>query len=553
MHKLVFFFALNIVSIGAFSQSFNWVKTFGGSSLDYGHSSSIDGNGNLYTTGQFLGTVDFDPGAGTTNLTGSGNMDIFITKFDLSGNFIWARNMGGTANDYGYSIVTDDTGNVYITGYFEGTCDFDPGAATYNLSALGIADIFVCKLSPAGDLVWATRIGSSGSDQGLAIDHGSANIYITGNYSNTVDFDPGAGINNLTTASSSVFVLCLNTDGIFNWAKSLGGANPNSISVDHSGNVITTGYHVGGDFDPGPGVFNLPFVGNSDCFVSKLNSSGDFVWAANLAGAGTDEGYEVTTDLYGNVYVTGYFESTADFDPGPGNFNLVSGAERDLFVVKLDSTAQMIWAIKAGAEGYEAGRGIITDLSGNVYVTGSYQSTVDFDPDTSSYELTSVGQNDIFILKLNPNGTFNWLQSMGGTQTEWGEHILLDNAGGIYTTGSFQYICDFEPGIGTTNANSNGSYDVFMLKLFDASSSNIENIQTAEINVYPNPFINSLTINGSVENMQVRLYNSHGNVVGNWLINENNHTITTENLPTGIYFLGIQTPNGITTKKIIKQ
>src|SRR5674476_671097 len=127
-------------SLQAQNVSLVWAKNMGGASDDYVNSIAVDASGNVYTTGYFLGTVDFDPGAGTYNLTSAGGYDIFISKLDASGNFVWAKNMGGASDDRGTSIAVDASGNVYTTGSFRGTADFDPGAGTYNLTSAGSGD-----------------------------------------------------------------------------------------------------------------------------------------------------------------------------------------------------------------------------------------------------------------------------------------------------------------------------------------------------------------------------------------------------------------------------
>ena len=125
------------------AQNYAWAKRMGGASTDFALSIAVDGSGNVYTTGIFVGTADFDPGAGTANLTSLGSYDIFVSKLDASGNFVWAKSMGGTGPDYGYAIAVDGSGNVYTTGDFQGTVDFDPSAGTANLTSAGDIDIFV--------------------------------------------------------------------------------------------------------------------------------------------------------------------------------------------------------------------------------------------------------------------------------------------------------------------------------------------------------------------------------------------------------------------------
>ncbi len=243
-----------------------------------GRGIAVDIAGNVYTTGYFNGTGDFDPGPGTFNLTSAGVWDIFVSKLDSAGGFVWAKRMGGTEPDWGFGIAMDATGNVYTTGYFEGTVDFDPGPGTFNLtSASSWEDVFVLKLDGAGNFVWAKRMGGTGVDAGWDIAvNGAGNVYTTGHFQGTTDFDPGPGTFNLTSAGSTdIFVSELDSAGDFVWAKSMGGTSGDysrGIAVDGAGNVYTTGHFQGtGDFDPGPGTFNLTSAGNSDIFVSKLS------------------------------------------------------------------------------------------------------------------------------------------------------------------------------------------------------------------------------------------------------------------------------------------
>jgi hypothetical protein len=168
--------------------------------------------GNIYTTGKFEGTVDFDPGAGVFNLVASNSFyDIFVSKLDAAGNFVWAKKMGGAEDDVSYGITIDASGNVYTAGYFSLTADFDPGAATYNLVSSGSNDIFISKLDFNGNFVWAAKMGGPNFDyaSSVAVD-ALQNVYATGRFLGVADFNPGAGVFNLTSVGSSdMFVVKL--------------------------------------------------------------------------------------------------------------------------------------------------------------------------------------------------------------------------------------------------------------------------------------------------------------------------------------------------------
>jgi len=273
-----------------------WVSQMGGTGYNSGEDIYVDAVGNIYTTGLFWGTVDFDPGPGTFNLTSAGTSDIFITKQDPSGLLIWAVRMGGTGNDEGFSITVDLAGNVLTTGHFRNTVDFDPGPGVFNLSA-GFYDSFISKLDAFGNFVWAIKFGEATNDENgysIAVD-AAGNVYSTGSYSNTVDFDPGVGVFNLTSACNGIYVSKLSPTGDFVWAKSLGGPGcgeaGNSILVDASGEVYITGLFQGtADFDPDAGTFNLTSAGGFDIYICKLDINGSFVWAKQLGVASSTLG-----------------------------------------------------------------------------------------------------------------------------------------------------------------------------------------------------------------------------------------------------------------------
>jgi hypothetical protein len=461
-------------SANAWSSAQTAVSVFGGNSHTINSSVAVDSSGNVYTTGGFIGTVDFDPGSGTLNLISAGSADVFVSKLNSSGNLIWAKKFGGTSEDVGRSLTIDSSGNVYITGFFKGTVDFDPSDQTSELTSAGLDDIFVSKLDSSGNLTWAKKFGGSLSDIGYAITVDSTgNVYTTGYFEDTVDFDPSDVIAaNLTSSGDKrdVFISKLNSSGNLIWAKKFGGISNDigyAIKIDSTGNVYTTGAFEGTvDFDPSDQTSELTVAGGSDVFVSKLNSSGNLTWVKKFGGTSDDVGRSLTIDSSGNVYTTGAFEGTVDFDPSDViAANLISAGSSDVFVSKLNSSGNLIWAKKFGGTSEDVGHSLTVDSTGNVYTTGFFQGTADFDPSDQTSNLTSVDGNDVFLSKLNSSGNLTWVKKFGGNLAQVGYSITGDSSGNVYASGSFQSEVDFDPSDVTTNFSAKGATDVFVLKL----------------------------------------------------------------------------------------
>jgi hypothetical protein len=386
--------------------------------------------------------------------------------------FVWSKGVGGTNGDYGYGIVCDGAGNVYITGNFNGTVDFDPGPGVYNLTSGG--DGYILKLDSFGNFVWAKEFAGTGSSNSnaIAID-ASGKIYVSGYFSGTVDFDPNAGVYNLTAAGSNfrdAFVLKIDSLGNLIWARCMGGTNDDfgfGISIDASANVYTTGTFQGiSDYDPGAAVFNLISAGNTDVFVSKLDSSGNFVWAKGMGGTDNDYVGGAANDVYGNIYITGNFRGTSDYDPGSGVFNLTSAGSDDIFISKLNSSGSFMWAKRMGGNGGDVSYSIAVDAFCNAYTTGYFSDTVDFDPGTGIFNLISNGGADMYVSKIDSSGNFVWAGAPGGTGNSAAVTITVDAAGSPYTTGYFTGTVDFDPGAGVYNLSSGlAPYAVFFTKL----------------------------------------------------------------------------------------
>lgn len=370
-----------------------------------------DGNNNVFVIGDFYGTVDFDPGIGIFNLTSNGAGDAFIQKLDSNGNFIWAKSWGGKKWDVNNSIALDHVGNIYIIGNFEDTVDFDPGVGQYLMNSFGSTDIFISKLNSNGNLLWATSQG------GIRSDHG------------------------------------------------------NSITIDDAGDVITTGNFYGNvDFDPSTTVYTLANTGRDDLFLQKLDSSRALIWVRSIGGQGGwagsayVSGKAVQTDSLNNIYLTGIYSKTIDFDPNINTNNLTSNGGHDVFVLKLDSSSNLLWVNSIGGKQNDFVKGLALDQDKNVCILGQFQDTVDFDPsNNSSFLYSPLGQTSTFIQKVNLNGKLSWAKRNGNVD---GNSIKINAQKEIFISGIFENRSDFDPDTSSFYVNSNqGSTDIFLQKL----------------------------------------------------------------------------------------
>jgi beta-xylosidase len=180
-----------------------------------------------------------------------------------------------------------------------------------------------------------------------------------------------------------------------------------------------------------------------------------------FGGTSIDVGEGITVDSSGNSYITGYFEGIVDFGGG----NVASASSANIFVLKLNSSGTFQWVNTYGRSAFDAGHDITVDSSGNSYITGYFEGKVDF----GAGKVTSAGGGDIFVLKLNSSGTFQWVNTYGGTSADVGEGIAVDSSGNIYITGYFYETVDFGGG----NVASAGGADIFVLKL-NSSGAGIE-------------------------------------------------------------------------------
>jgi hypothetical protein len=457
---------------------FNWALHIGNTGSDEGRGIAQDSMGNIVVTGLFRGNVDFDPSQATHNLNSRGSDDIFVASYDSAGNLNWANSFGSFFSDAGFAIATDSSGNILVTGVFQGIVDFDPGPDIENLTSAIDSSIFMARFSAAGDLNWAHGFGSRGLDAGFAIaTDGASNVLLTGSFSGRVDFDPNGGTPKISSGNSNdIFVASYDSAGKLNWVNSFGSVNfdgGEGIIATASGNILVTGFFGDKiDFDPSSNIKNLESKGAEDIFVASFSSTGDLNWAHSFGSSASDFGFGIATDESGDTLITGNFNGLVDFDPTSSFAELSSSGDSDIFVASYDTSGNFNWAHGIGGTGIDSGLGISTDLMGNIYLTGRYSDSADFDPSEDTIRLTSRGDLDIYIASFELDGSFNWAHSFGDTGEDSGFGIATDGVGNLTAIGKFGGSIDFDPNIDEFALLSNGNEDGYIVSLNQSSADN---------------------------------------------------------------------------------
>ncbi len=478
------------------AQTFQWANTHGAQGKDYGMDLTRDNQQNIYLTGSFNETVDFDPGSGVALKTWVGGDDVYVQKLDPNGNLIWVITFGSSQNDFGQKLIIDGQGNVFVFGGFKGTCDFDPGVGVTNKSSNGEYDIFIAKYDSNGNFLWVKTMGGPSRDLPLdAVIDNAGNIYTGGYFYNSVDFDPGSGTFNLTAFSSDWedgFVQKLDKDGNFIWAYGFGADRydaVNAIGVDQSGNILVSGVFRGTvDFDPQSTTSSL-VSGHQDIFIQKIDADANLLWVEKIGVTGVSENLTaMNLDSFENIILAGTFGLTTDLDPGENVFNVTSNGFGDFFVLKLNSTGEFIWGHSTGGDADESVSDLKVDANGSIYATGLFSgSSVDFDP-SSQFKILYPGLTDIFLVKYSADGKYILAQGFGSNNDyDEGLDLEVDSAKNVIITGYFSGTTDFDPSSNTANKTSGGLNDIFLVKWSTCAASTSSNISTSTCGTYVSP------------------------------------------------------------------
>lgn len=556
----------------ALAQNYQWAHGFGGTSYDaQGNSIATDAQGNVYVTGTFGDSIDFDPGPDTANVGSSlwNTTHMFLAKYDSSGGFEWALNADGwMGQSEGVSLAVNDSG-VFVTGTFEGLVDFDPltNSTTDTISSDNDQNIFVAHYDLNGNFKRVTNINAWTSNAITLDDFG--NCYITGHFFSIVDFDGSNAVANLTASGSGdAFIAKYNSSGNYQWAFNFGCNKTNtpvleegySLAIDPAGILVTGKFADTTDFDPSANIYNLEATSGKWVFVAKYNLNGNLIWAGNIGGNSGEVAYSIASDPSGNgnFCITGSASDTVDFDLTNADYVVNCGAGRFYFA-KYDNNANLVF-VKIAGSGGASGRNLKLDIHGNIFIVGLFVGTTDFDPDIGVANLTATGSGsspDIFLAKYDSNGNYIWAKSMGGAYSDWGKCIALDTNGNQYITGFFSNTADFDPDTAIVNLiGIGGNQAIFIAKYADTSTGTADfYLQPEEIIIYPNPALNLISIKYSKESSQVItviIYDITGKVCFKNSFIEN-IKINISSLNPGIYTLQVKNNKQNLYSKFIKQ
>jgi hypothetical protein len=539
--------------INCYSQNWLWSRSGDGIGDNVSHSVCTDSKGELYVTGGFSDSITF----GSITLTNAGYYDIFITKYDTAGNVLWAKNAGGTNDDEGFSVSTDSSDNVYLTGYFSSSLiTFD----SITLTNSGGSNVFIAKYDTNGNILWAKSSGGLGVDDGVSCSADIyGNVFVTGWFYSSITFDSTTLIN---SGINDAFIVKYDTNGNVLWAKSATGAHDDgglSVSTDASGNVFFTGIFYSPTITFGS--ITLTNAGGYDVFIAKYDANGNVLWAKRAGGTGWDEGYSVKADASGNVFVAGYFSSSSiSFT----NTTLTNAGGYDAFIAKYDANGNVLWAKSAGGINNDVAIAVSVDAGKNIFAIGYFSSpTVIFGSDILTQPVGS--SNPMFIVKYDYYGNVLCTSALasGGyiVNSISGGYInnglVIDPYGNAYVAAEFN-VNPFI--VGTDSLLQTGSENVFVAKYkcdnYDVMTLVNEQRNEGMMSVFPNPTSGIFKVNFRNKTVETKIciYDMLGNCVIDIVSMKNsNMEIDLSKQSKGIYFIEIVSDYERVVNKIVLQ
>jgi hypothetical protein len=445
---------------------------------------------------------------------------LLFTFFSFSSNcqqYAWNQIFSAPTQHYcgGQSVVTDNAGNVYTTGFYSGNIQLN---STTSLAGGGTEDIYVTKHDQNGNLLWIYNTYTSSNGAAIPTDiklSPDGSIVIVGYFNTTAytDFNPNGVSSNLTPGTyNDVFILKLTNGGAFSWVKKVGGFGEqdfaNALEIDNSGFIYVVGRFSGiGNYNPDPlGTFTLNSNGAYDGFTLKLASNGSFEWVKQIGGPNEDDVRDVSINSNGNVIVTGLFTGNVDFDSGSGQ-NIINSnnSSQDIFIVEYSALGNQGNVATIGGSDSDRGYSLDADGQGNVYLSGIFTGNVNFNTNPSGTPVYLFSQfSSAFTLSINSAFGLNWANCFNSSNTVNPVAICV-KSNKIYLTGSFIETVDFDPSASNYSLSaSSGISDIYIVKM----STNGNFISAIELNSslfinYPAQFdidnSNSILLTGHIK------------------------------------------------------
>lgn len=319
--------------------NFDWAESIEGTGTDFGYNLEIGTNNELYVSGTFTGNLNFTNSQTTDDLATTQSA-AFLAKYTNSGGFLWSKKIESTADIIIKDMTVDGADNLYCTGIYKADTDFDPDSNTIKtLSLSGNTDAFLAKYSNSGALDWARSIHGINIEEGETVKIApDGNILIGGHFINSIDLNPSNTNNFITsTGQRDAFIANYTPAGTFRWGKSFGGTGNEygySLDVDNQGRIFFGGIFQGTiDINPDPNATaNLTSSADSDIYIAKFDSVGNYLWATSAGGSNGDLAQSIAVNTNEQVFMSGWFQGFAQI----GNTTLNSAGDRDIFVAKID-------------------------------------------------------------------------------------------------------------------------------------------------------------------------------------------------------------------------
>ena len=499
-----------------------------------------DGSGNTLSAGYFYSDTLF---VGATYLlntnTFGGGGDIFLVKYDINGNVIWARGASGTADDFAYGVASDANGNSYVCGSFSSDTLTFGSYNVFNVSP-GTRDVFLAKFDPNGVPLWAVSGGGSNQDEGYSVAVDSiGNCYLTG-YFKSPTMALGTDVFN-QSGVKDFFIAKYDSNGNYIWGKRGEGNDQDesrSVVVDRYGNAWVAGFFEGQDLTIDTSTITNAWWGYSDIFLFKFDPNGNVIRKKGFGTGNHEQAYSLAADPFGNIFMGGWYKSTTlSF----GTTTFTNQGLSDWFLVKFDQNINTIWEKSSGGTQNDVINSISADANGGVYTTGSFRNTNVF----ATATLVSAGFQDVFVSKYDGMGVEQFAFGTGATQQDGGTVILADELDGCVVSGAFVDSISFPP-----QPNLNG-YGYFLAKTGTLTGVPNPNSETSLV-VYPNPNQGVFSIELAEAGYFV-LTSVLGKEILRSRLAPGAHSFDIRDFASGIYFVRIEQEGSQRTFKIIKE